>query len=187
MEQKKNNIILFNLPEGDGKEEEKNKEGDLRKTKEVLTYVNSEVSTKELDFTKVSRIGSRKEKRTRPIKIVMDSPESKLSILRNARKLKDSDSFNKIGLSFDKTEKQKEEYRCLKERLQSKNQSTGSGKDYVIWREQITLRSEIPILIRKAKGTGWSSSIAPHGGNLRGATISSSADGKDASGSDPRD
>ena len=81
----------------------------------------------------------------------MESPEIKLSILRNAGELKDIDNFNKIGLSFDKTEKQKEEYSCIKEKLDSKNKSTGGGKDYVIWREQITLKSEIQMLIREAK------------------------------------
>ena len=63
--------------------------------------------------------------RPRPVKIVMDSFEMKMGILKNARKLKDSDKFNRIGLSYDKTKKEQEDYRKLKVKLDEKKPVLG--------------------------------------------------------------
>ena len=77
-----------------------------------------------------------------------------------------TDKFSKIGLTFDKTRKQQEEYRILKEKLEEmKNKN--DGKEYMIYRNKVMLKSEVTVLARKAKesaGTAWASD-APVGGN----------------------
>ena len=172
-DQKKNNIIMYNLPEGTDQDEEKNKTDDLDKAKEVLKFVNSEVKTENYDKSKIMRIGPKRSNKVRPVKIIMENQDCKNNILRNARNLKESEKFSKIGLSFDKTRKQQEEYRKLKEKLEE-HKKKDDGKDYVIFRNQIVVRSEIANIIRKSKesaGTGWSSS-APVGGNPKAAADS---------------
>ena len=92
-------------------------------------------------------------------------------MLRNARKLKEREAYSKIGLSFDKTKKQQQEFRVLKEELKTRNAATESGMDFVIFRGKITLKGEIPSIIRKGKeaaGTGWSSSNPIGGGGNPG-------------------
>ena len=74
-----------------------------------------------------------------------------MEILKNARKLKDSQKFKKIGLSYDKTPKEQEEYRRLKIKLDEKNKESGSGADYTIFRGNIVLKTEVQNIIRRAK------------------------------------
>ena len=162
----KNNIILFGLEEGTEQDEEKNKKQDVVKTKEILTHVNPDVKLDKLDNATVMRIGNKQANKTRPVKIIMESQDDKNNILRNSRKLKNTDKFSKIGLTFDKTRKQQEEYRILKEKLEEmKNKN--DGKEYMIYRNKVMLKSEVTVLARKAKesaGTAWASD-APVGGN----------------------
>ena len=162
----KNNIILFGLEEGTEQDEEKNKKQDVVKTKEILTHVNPDVKLDKLDNATVMRIGNKQANKTRPVKIIMESQDDKNNILRNSRKLKHTDKFSKIGLTFDKTRKQQEEYRILKEKLEEMK-SKNDGKEYMIYRNKVMLKSEVTVLARKAKesaGTAWASA-APVGGN----------------------
>ena len=185
-EDKKNNIMLYGLEEGSHKEDEKNADEDVGKVKEVFTTVNPEVTLVNLDKSTIKRIGIKKvaeegkpTPRPRPVKIVTDSPEMKMEILRNARRLKDSEKYKHIGLSFDKTKKEQEEYRKLKIKLDEKNRETASGNDYQIFRGDIVLKTEVKHIIRQSKenkGTGWASA-APIGGNLGGASNGSNAGG----------
>ena len=165
-EQKKNNIVLFGLEEGTEQDEEKNKKQDVVKTKEILTHVNPDVKLDKLDSATIMRIGGKKANKTRPVKIIMESQDDKNNILRNSRNLKNSDKFSKIGLTFDKTRKQQEEYRKLKEKL-DEMKNLNDGKEYQIYRNKVMLKSEVAVLARKAKesaGTAWASD-APVGGN----------------------
>ena len=173
-EEKKNNLVLYGLAEGNETEEDKNKETDVKKTKEILNFVNPEVSVDKLDTNKIKRIGTKRDKgdqtRPRPIKIEMDCPEDKMNILRQARTLKDSESFKNIGLSKDKTKKEQMEYKILKDKLAEKMKNAKDGQNFKIFRGKIVLEADIPAMIRKHKesqGTGWSSS-APVGGTLGG-------------------
>ena len=96
-----------------------------------------------------------------------------MKYIRNAKKLKDHDTFNKVGLSFDKTKKEQEEYRRLKEKLDEKNKSSG-GQDYQTFRGNIVLKTEVANINRKYKeslSTGWCSAYSPDGGNSKGPNI----------------
>ena len=79
----------------------------------MFKHVNPDITPD--NIVKIQRIGFKKADKTRPVKVVMKSEESKLSILKNARRLKESETFSKVGISYDKTKKQQEEYRKLKD------------------------------------------------------------------------
>ena len=66
-----------------------NKTEDVKKTKDVLTFVNPEVKLTDLDSSKIQRIGNKKGRTTpRPVKVVLDSVETKMLFIRNSKKLK---------------------------------------------------------------------------------------------------
>ena len=171
-EEKKNNLVIFNVEEGTDNDDGKNKQEDVTKTKELLKFVNPEVKIDSLDQKRIHRIGTMRGNKPRPIRVIMDSQESKNDILKNSKKLKGSEKFSKIGLSFDKTKKQQEEYRLLKAKLEEKNKE-GEGNEYTIFRNKIVKRTEVPNLthkLKQAEGTNWASN-APIGGNSGGAAL----------------
>ena len=186
-EEKKNNIILYGVVEGNKETEEENQAETLTKTKEILKYVNPEVNTSELNTERVKRIGQKKpDSKPRPVKVILDSTEDKFKLLRSARKLKDSECFKKIGLSFDKTKKEQQEYRRLKLERDEKNSATDSGKDFVIFRGRVQLQSEVTKIIKKEReGKGSGPSNRPNGGNPDGQGASKVADDKNASEAEP--
>ena len=147
-EMKKNNLIIYGLEEGKDANEEKNNENDSNQIKEVFKHVNPDITSDKI--VKVQRIGFKKADKTRPVKVVMKSEESKLSILKNARKLKESENFSKVGISYDKTRNQQEEYRKMKSEVDEKNKASGK-KEYVIFRNKVTKASDIPGIIKKSK------------------------------------
>ena len=191
-EEKKNNIVLFGLQEGTETDEKQNKEKDLKKTKEIFSYVDPEVSLEKLNITNVRRIGKKStdsEAKPRPIKIEMDCQDSKMNLLRSAKRLKDSAEFKSIGLSNDKTRKEQLEYKILKDKLAEKIKNKKEGEKYLIFRGQVVLESDIPAIRRKMKeeaGTGWASK-APVGGVPQGQAQGQGAEGKsDQVGAPPR-
>lgn len=149
-EMKKNNLILYGVEEGKDANEEKNNENDLSQTKQLFKHVNPDITPD--NIVKIQRIGFKKADKTRPVKVVMKSEESKLSILKNARRLKESETFSKVGISYDKTKKQQEEYRKLKDEVDEKNKPFDK-KVYVIFRNKVTKASDIPSIIKNTKKT----------------------------------
>ena len=106
-ETKKNNLILFNLPEFVGNEEDND---DILKVKEVLGFVKGIPIVDILDSSTVTRLGWKKEEageKPRAIRITFGHSGRKMDILRNAWKLANHDDFKKLGLSPDLTKKER--------------------------------------------------------------------------------
>ena len=154
VEEKKKNVIVFNLPESEetvtGKQEQ---EEDLVKVKELLTFLDSRIDTDDIDVKKVERMGRRKGKDAKPrgIKVTLPSVDTKFKAIRNAKKLVDY-KLPKIGISFDKTKKEVEEDNKLRAELAVKR-AAEPEKDYVIFERKIVPRTEATRLrdIRDAK------------------------------------
>ena len=144
-EEKKKNIIIFNVPEcaERGKEETE----DLKFVQELVNFVNPSVK-KVTEASKVVRIGWKKtggpgeKPNPRPLKVTLNTVEDKASLLKDARRLKNSDRFHKVGMAYEKTRKELVEYRELKDELKKKNDEN-DGVEYVIFRGKITKKSDI--------------------------------------------
>ena len=150
-DEKKSNLIMVHLPEVE-EGVEKPDEVDLKKVIDVLSYVDSEVNTASLNTTKVSRIGRRRtgpDSTPRLIKITLDSPQSRDKFLSKARTLKDNSSFKKIGLFSDKTKKEQEAYRQLKQQCDRLKAET--GEEHVVFRDECVKRSDIPEIKKRGK------------------------------------
>ena len=142
------NVIFFNQQENEDSADGKKK--DLDNVKKVIKFVCPDLNTDALSEKHVSRLGDRKESsagnlpKPRPIKITFEDPTYRESLLKNARKLKDS-PHKHIGISADKTKKEREaELEIRKEFTVRKLQ----GEDIVLYRGRIYDSSEAPWLKR---------------------------------------
>ena len=146
IEEKKCNIIAFNVPES-----KKTKEGkddfieDHKSVAAFLRHIHEDFNEEATDprHCKVKRLGRRREgedDKPRPIKIEFDSQEMKEKALRNARLLKDY-IIPRIGLSHDKTKKEIEQDRVLKGQLTKKRESDPTT-EYQIYNKEIMTKEE---------------------------------------------
>ena len=144
-DEKKTNIILFNVPEPSTKEAKAEKEEDLTSINKII----KETSPDEDDFTpletsSITRLGGRREgsARPRPIRVTLDSTEAKWTVVRRAKNLKKVDAFKDITIQSDKTKKELNNDRKLKADCNQKRKET--GKDYIIFAQEIMLRDDVP-------------------------------------------
>ena len=139
VEEKKKNLIVFNLPEA---QEENEEEDDHTQIKEVLAFLDSRINTEAIDMKKIERMGKRKGKDDRPraIKVELPSVETKFKAIRSAQKLKDY-KIPKIGISFDKTKKEMDEDIILRKKPADAKTADPTG-DYVIFKKEVVTRAE---------------------------------------------
>ena len=154
-EERKFNLILYNVPESDSKTGEAQAElEDLQNAKNVFNYVSP--SFDHSGLKSVVRCGRKREAnaqypnpRPRPIKVTLKDPSHVLIIRKNARKLKDNDGLKHVGISEDKTFKEREEDRKLRATLIKRR---NDGEDVVIYNKNVILRSEIAKLRENSVG-----------------------------------
>ena len=147
-EDRRNNLIFFNMQEGTDNDE--GKKSDIENVKKVISFVCPDINTDTLSTQNMFRLGTRKDNtpngpsRPRPIKITFGDPKPRDFLLKNARKLKDS-LHKHVGISADKTKKEREE------ELETRKEFTVrklQGEDIVLYRNVIYNRSEAPWLKR---------------------------------------
>ena len=143
-EERMNNIMVFNVEESPGDEE--NKDRDLEKINLIIRSIDENLPHVEKD--NILRLGTKKrsQRNPRPIKVTFQNTKQKITNLKNSFKLKDfNDSENKrIGVSADLTKKEREQQQKLKNELA---EARKEGGDYVIYDKKIMLREEKNALI----------------------------------------
>ena len=146
-EEKKNNVIIFNLDEPTkiaGRTESQYQDDDLTKVNMIIRAAEGDEWTPVPNKNQVTRLGQRKDdsKRPRPVKVSFDSNEEKWHLVRNTRKVRTMPAFKDVSIQHDKTRKELNVLRALKTECTNKRNVT--GKDFVIFAQQIMLRSDIP-------------------------------------------
>ena len=145
-EEKQNNLILFGLPESaqmeDGRD---NKVEDHKKVADAFLHVDKDLQPSMVDQNQieVTRIGRKKNEndgKPRPVKVKFSRSGTRVSLLRNARNLKDY-KIPKLGISPDKTQKELEEDRKLRTELKIKREAD-TKTDYVIYQKKVMMKSE---------------------------------------------
>ena len=144
-EEKKNNLIIRNVPEVHDEEDNVNKTSDQEAVNNILRHVHPSVG----DQVKVIRLGKprSKDSKPRPIKITL-SDDDRSFVLNNEKKLKTYNIKN-IRIFRDKTKKEQDEDRQKYAECQKKREDT--GEDYIIFRGDIVLRGDIPDIIKTQK------------------------------------
>lgn len=138
-EKKKENLIIFNLPESNSSEAKEREEYDTNLCKELF---QDEIKVREFEVVKVIRLGKkednvddrhtkerRPEGRPRPILVKLGTATMKWDIVKNARKLKDTENemFQRVAIVPDKTKRERELDQKLREELREKQERGESG------------------------------------------------------------
>ena len=136
-EKKKNNLIFFNIPELLSDNIEEKMKADFYKIKNAYT---ERVVLNESDVTVVTRIGKKNPEadKPRPVILTFKNEEKRLEILRKNKDLElIDDNFEtiKIYVTTDKTIKQRETEKALREEI--KTRKSNGENDLVIRNEKI--------------------------------------------------
>lgn len=154
-DERKQNIILYNIPESDSKANAAQAElEDIQNVKNVFQFVCPSMDNSHLNGKTVTRCGKKRiptqdypDPRPRPIKIVLQGPSDVRLLRKNARKLKDNEGLCHVGISEDKTWKEREEDRKLRKELYKRRDE--DKEDVIIYDKQVILRSELNHIIKQ--------------------------------------
>ena len=114
-ENRLNNFIIYRGPESKGTNGEDRKKDDKKIIDDLLS--NLEVEDRPVKFFRLGRYNPTlgNENKGRPIKVVMESQEAQLRVMKNLRKLKSSPDHQKsLSIAYDTT---LEERKILKDRV----------------------------------------------------------------------
>lgn len=113
VEAREENFIIFNLNESEGKESRK-KDVDL--LQDIFTNILKVENVHLEDITRLGRYEKDSDK-MRPVRVAIKNRVVRGQILRNAHKLKNSETFKKVGIGRDLTKKQREANKALRKQL----------------------------------------------------------------------
>jgi len=111
-ERKKNNIIVYNLPEAPKQSSEEQSFADLCK----------HIVKVDLKIQKIFRIGRKDSNRIRPLLVCFTSEETKLTVLSSAPRLCFHDDYKKVCISPDMTKFERVKHKKLVEELKQRRQ-----------------------------------------------------------------
>ena len=134
-EEKKDSIIIFNVPECDFVNAEDRKAADHSKLQEIAAN-HLEVEIAEGDIANIVRVGSKKGDGPRPMRVKIKNKSVRNQILKKADTLKASKdrTIKKVYIVPDQTEKQREEARKLREeRNRRRQEAEARGEIENIW------------------------------------------------------
>lgn len=114
-EKRKNNLIIFNVPELDNGSRTDQIAADTVTVVDILRVVD--ISSDRISPIRLGKFDSTKQNRKRPIKITLPSWDDVITALRRNGRLKDSEKYKSIFLSKDRTPFQTSLYKTLKVQL----------------------------------------------------------------------
>ena len=134
-DRRKYNLVAYNVPE--------NREGDAsaRNKHDTTTFISIVKNCLDIDVTvtKSFRAGRVMTERPRPLVLTLDSVDCKTEILENAYKLSHFNEWKKVYLAPDRTPKEREENKKLREELQRRKQD--GEEDIVIRKGKIVKKA----------------------------------------------
>lgn len=142
-EERKSNVILFNVQESENDEKSQETAHDMAQVEKILKTVHPGLQWHSSVTKSVVRLGRKKSSKDqhskpRPIRVSFADAESKLEILRNAKKLRGS-GFQNVGIAPDKTLAERKE--DLAKRTEFKERKA-RGDDVVWHKGKVMLKSE---------------------------------------------
>ena len=142
-EEKKNNVIIFNIPESTTEDTNDALKEDIKMVKEVLAEVHPSIQNVQIDENNTKRLGYKKKDHTRPIKIQFQENTTKGQIFRNSAKLRGHEKFSKVNISSDKTRRELQADKKLKETLLAER-ALRPDDDLIIHKGTIIKRADKP-------------------------------------------
>ena len=142
---RKDNLIVFNVPESTSKNETACKDHDDSELVNILRHVDPDFDFDKVQKDGVMRLGNKRvpsaanpSPKPRPIRIRFSDGVSRNKILTNARSLAGS-KFSKIGISADKTKFEREAETALRKEWKARKDN---GEDVVRFRGKVILKAE---------------------------------------------
>jgi hypothetical protein len=140
-EVRQNNTVLFNVPECDEKGQGKASKHDQAEITKILSLVYPDLDQATIIEQNVSRLGRRREPsdsvpnpKPRPVKVVLDDSACRSNILRKAWRLKDSETYKKVGIAGDKTLEERKAEKVVRSEFHQRKQN---GEDVVIFKGKV--------------------------------------------------
>ena len=129
---RKNNLVLMNVPESDSNDAKEREEHDITQLKKVFEALDA----KDVDIKKCFRLGKhhKPQERTYPrlLKVEVKKEENKKEILKKAKSLKGKKGFEKIYINRDLTPLEQREQKLLIEELKKKRAEVGRDEKWII-------------------------------------------------------
>ena len=154
-EEKKLNLMLFNLRESTKTDIIEEASEDLSSVKEVLQHINSDLKESVIDklsTQNIKRLGRKpdtsQDGKTRPVKVTLPDEYTKYKFLRRSHKLKDYRPNPKIGIKLDLTKQQMFEEKELRKELQRRREQ---NEDVMIFRNKVIFRADHEKLKREPR------------------------------------
>ena len=135
-ERRRNNIVLFGLPESGGETAEERKEKEKESLREVLNALNC----RDVEVKSSHRLGKVVDGKPRPIKAVLGAREDGVEVLKKARSLREIEKFKRVFISNDRTKFQQSEWSKVRKEQVSRREA---GEDVIIYSGKVVPRSSV--------------------------------------------
>ena len=112
-DKRKNNVVIHNLPEGEGDTSQERLDKDIRLFKEVT----KDVFKLNVSISKAYRVGKAMQAKPRLLIVTLDTPGAKGDLLRMAPQLRNSDKWGNIYITPDLTKAERDAARKVREEL----------------------------------------------------------------------
>ena len=175
IERRKMNLVVFGLAEPDPPSDD-NTEWDNNEKIAVDTEVMNNIIVDDLGvplsprtgIIEVRRLGLKKPGTSRPLKVVFANLQTKREVLRNAKKLRSSDSeaLRKVFINPDLTVKQKEADKVLREEMWERR---SNGEHVIIHRNKI-VTSTHPVRLHRSQNNKQAQNIAKTNNTVQNTT-----------------
>lgn len=109
--ERRHNVVIFNQPEIESHNSQERNDYDMTTTKSILNALSTNIV---VDRIQVQRIGKYNKDRPRPIKVRLENVSDVHTVIKNAKRLKDSRDFKHVSVSYDRTPLQAKYYRDVK-------------------------------------------------------------------------
>ena len=125
-EKRKNNVIIYNLPEPQAEDNETKLEQEKQKIDQICDHV--EITT---GFESASRLGEKRDDaaKPRPLKVVLADESSKQKLLKKSESLKNVEELKKVHVTPDYTHRQRQMNKAMKQEV-SKRRITDPTFNY---------------------------------------------------------
>lgn len=121
---RKRNVVVFGLPENSNLSSADRKVRDLNAVTNVLRYLSPTYDTSNINQFRLGKFDATKTS-ARPIKIILNDEQLVHELIRNAKQLQNHDTLSGVRISLDRTPRQLEYYRSLKNEM---NMRTANGE-----------------------------------------------------------
>ena len=141
--EKKHNIVIFNVEEQAGEEEDQEK--DLEEVKAIIQITTPNIDLSALSKDSVKRLGYKRKAHTgsttrpRAIQVILPKTHPKATVLKNAQEVRKNPKYSKVGIQHDKTRKELLRDKELRAEIDERRKN---GEDVMIFRDRVILRKD---------------------------------------------